>query len=57
MAVSTFYTNLSTSSSIVVLMRLCNGDLTTAATKYLRSVYLVKALAKNKICSGCVRTI
>ena len=43
------YTNLSNSSSIVALMRLCNGDLTTAATKYLRSVYLVKALAKNKI--------
>ena len=42
------YTNLSTSSSIVALMRLCNGDLTTA-TKYLRSIYLVKAKAKNEI--------
>ena len=49
MAVSTFYTNLSNSSSIVALMRLCNGDLTTAATKYLRSVYLVKARVKMEI--------
>ena len=45
---SSIYTNLSISFSIVALMRLCNGDLTTA-TKYLRSIYLVKAKAKNEI--------
>ena len=46
---SSIYTNLSISFSIVALMRLCNGDITTAATKYLRSVYLVKARVKMKI--------